>query len=83
MSPYRSVDMSWSYLFRQNIIVYGAVTNVFGFKNEYGRRYSELPDSGGFYPSAPVVPESDRFYVLGCFITLTKGRSANQLDKIE
>lgn len=83
MLPYRSLDLSWSFLYRQNIIFYGAVTNIAGFKNEYGRTYSSLPDDSGYYQSAAVQPSSDRFFVLGCFITLTRKGNANQLDKIE
>ncbi len=83
MLPYRSLDLSWSFLYRQNIIFYGAVTNVAGFKNEYGRTYASTPDVSGYYQSAAIQPSSDRFFVLGCLITLTRKGSANQLDKIE
>jgi len=83
MLPYRSLDVSWSFLYRQNIIFYGAVTNVAGFKNEFGRTYASSPDASGNYPGAVVPPSSNRFYVLGCFITLTRKGNANQLDKIE
>ena len=83
MLPYRSLDLSWSFLYRQNIILYGAVTNLAGFKNEYGRTYSSLPDASGYYQSAAIQPSSNRFFVLGCFITLTRKGNANQLDKIE
>ena len=83
MLPYRSIDLSWSFLYRQNIIVYGAVTNVTGFKNEFGRTYSSTQDDNGYYQSAAIQPSSNQFFVLGCFITLTKKGNANQLDKIE
>ncbi|HEX7585158.1 MAG TPA: TonB-dependent receptor, partial [Prolixibacteraceae bacterium] len=83
MLPYRSLDLSWSFLYRQNIIIYGAVTNVAGFKNEFGRSYASSPDVSGNYPSAAIQPSSNRFYVLACFITLTRKGNANQLDKIE
>ena len=83
MLAYRSLDLSWSFLYRQNIIVYGAVTNVLDFKNEFGQRYSNNPDANGRYPGAAIQPGSNQFYVLGCFITLTRKGNANQLDKIE
>jgi hypothetical protein len=83
MLPYRSIDLSWSFLYRKNIIFYSAVTNILGFKNEFGRRYADTPDSGGNYPSVAIAPGSDRFYVVACFITLTRKGEANQLDKIE
>jgi len=83
MLPYRSLDLSWSFLYRQNIIFYGAVTNVLDIKNEFGERYSINPDSNGRYQGAAIKPGSNQFYVLGCFITLSRKRDANQLDKIE
>jgi hypothetical protein len=83
MLPYRSLDLSWSFLYRKNIIFYGAVTNVLGFKNEYGRRYSDSPDAGGIYSSVAIQPSSNRFYVIACFITLSRKGEANQLDKNE
>ena len=83
MSAYRSLDLSWSFLYRQNIILYGAVTNLPGFKNEYGRTYADRPDADGVYNSVAVQPGSTRFFVLACFITLTRRGNANQLDKIQ
>jgi hypothetical protein len=70
-------------LYRQNIIAYAAVTNLVGFKNEFGRSYSSNPDASGNYPGDAIKPSSNQFFVLGCFITLTKNGSANQLDKID
>jgi len=83
MLPYRSLDLSWSFLYRQNIILYGAVTNVLNFKNEFGQRYSDNPDANGNYPGKAIQPSSNQFYVVGCFITLTRKGNANQLEKIE
>ncbi len=83
MLPYRSIDLSWSFLYRQNIIFYGAVTNVTGFKQDFGKRYSSAADVNGSFRGVDVGPSSSRFIVVACFITLTKGRDANQLDKIE
>jgi outer membrane cobalamin receptor len=83
MLPYRSLDFSWSFLYRQNIIFYGAVTNVLDFKNEFGQSYSNNPDTNGRYQGAAIKPSSNQFYVLGCFITLTRKGEANQLEKID
>ncbi len=80
---YHTLDVSWSFLFKPNIIFYGAVTNLPGFKQEFGRRYSETPDDSGIYRSTAIVPGSGRFYILACFITFTKKGTENQLDKIQ
>jgi hypothetical protein len=81
--PYRSVDASWSFLLRQNIILYAAVTNVFGFKQGYGNTYASIPDSQGVYRSAPITAGADRFFIVACFITLSRKGEANQVDKVE
>jgi len=80
---YRSFDVSWSFLFRQNIIFYAAVTNVFGYKQGYGNSYAIKPDADGIYRSAPIISDADRFFLLACFITLSRRGEANQIDKIE
>lgn len=81
--PYRSVDISWSFLYRPNIIIYGAVTNIFGFKQGYGNTYANVQNSEGVYRSAPIIPGANRFFLVACFITLTRKGEANQMDKIE
>ena len=81
--PYRTVDFSWSFLYRQNIIFYAAVTNIFGFKQGYGYTYASTRNSEGVYRGTAIIPGADRFFLFGCFITLSRKGEANQLDKIE
>jgi len=80
---YQSLDVSWSFLYKPNIIFYGAVTNLPGFKQEFGRRYADTPDDSGIYRSTSIIPGSGRFFVVACFITFTKKGDQNQLDKIQ
>ena len=80
--PNQSLDVNWSYLHKQNVIFYFSVSNVLGFEQEFGHKYATLPDGEGVYQSAPILPGSKRFFVLGCFITLSKNGKVNQLDKI-
>lgn len=80
---YQTLDLSWSFLYRQNIIIYAAVTNLPGFKQEFGRRYADQPDQEGIFRSMAIEPGSDRFYVIAILITLTKKGTENQLDKIQ
>jgi hypothetical protein len=80
---YQTLDISWSFLYKPNIIFYGAVNNVPGYKQEFGRRYSNVPDDSGIYRSTSIIPGSGRFFILGCFITFTKKGDQNQLDKIQ
>ena len=71
-----------SFVYRQHIINYVAATTSFGLKQEYGLRFSENADEFGIYKSTPIVPGANRFFIIGCFITLTKKGKLNQLDKI-
>ncbi len=80
---YQTLDISWSFLYRPNIIFYGAVNNVPGFKQEFGRRYANVPDDSGIYRSTSIIPGSGRFFILACFITFTKKGDKNQLEKIQ
>jgi hypothetical protein len=80
--PYQSLDVNWSYLHKQNVIFYFSVSNVLGFEQKFGHKYATLPDGEGVYRSAPILPGSKRFFILGCFITLSKNGKVNQLDKI-
>lgn len=82
LPAYTSVDLNWSYLFKQNIIFYASISNLLGYENVYGYQYSPEPDPQGYYAASPILPPAKRFFFVGCFITLTKKGEANQLDKI-
>ncbi len=81
--PYQTLDINITYLHRENIIFYAAITNVLGFKQDYGERFAMQPNAEGYYAGEPIIPGSNRFFVLACFITLSKRGDLNQLDKIE
>jgi hypothetical protein len=81
--PFHSLDVNLSYLHRENIIFYLGITNLPGFKQVYGNRFADTPGENGTYASEPVVPGADRFFVVACFITLSKRGDLNQLDKIQ
>ncbi|MBE9511223.1 MAG: TonB-dependent receptor [Bacteroidetes bacterium] len=83
MTPYRTLNVNWSFLCRQNVIIYASISNVTGFKQEYGYNYASFANDEGFYESVPIISDAKRFYFIGCFITLTKRGEANQLDKLE
>lgn len=80
--PYHTLDLNWSFLYRENIIFYAGVSNVLGFKQEFGYSYAQIPDQDGIYQSQAIVPGADRFFVIACFITLSNRGDKNQLDKI-
>ncbi|MFT4678198.1 MAG: hypothetical protein ACI84C_001995 [Flavobacteriales bacterium] len=82
LKAYNSLNMNVSFLFRQNIIFFASATNIMGFKNEFGYTFSSAQNSQGDYSKEAIVPGADRFFFIGCFITLSKNSDLNQLDKI-
>jgi outer membrane receptor for ferrienterochelin and colicin len=81
--PFHSLDVNLSYLHRENIIFYFGITNLPGFRQEYGNRFADKPDQDGIYASEPIVPGAERFFVVACFITLSKRGDLNQMEKIQ
>ena len=79
---YRSLNANWSFLLKQHVIIYATVSNLLGTEQQFGYRYASMPDEGGFYHSAPIQPGAKRWFLVGCFITLSKDKEINQLDKI-
>ena len=79
---YQSLNINWSYLLKQHVIIYASVSNLLGSDQQFGYKYASIPDENGIYRSAPILPEAKRWFLLGCFITLSKNREINQLDKI-
>jgi len=80
--PYHSLNMNWSLLLKQNVIFYFTVSNILGYEQDFGRSYARTPDANGIYASKPVLPGAKRWYLIGCFITLSRDGELNQLDKI-
>ncbi len=79
---YQSLNMNWSFLLKQHIIIYASVSNILGSEQQYGYKYASIPDEEGIYQSAPIMPGAKRWFLIGCFITLSKNKEINQLDKI-
>jgi hypothetical protein len=80
--PYHSLNMNWSLLLRQNVIMYFTVSNILGYDQQFGYSYASTPGPDGIYNSKPILPGAKRWFLVGCFITLSKDKSINQLDKI-
>jgi hypothetical protein len=82
LNSYRNLSVSWTFLYRQNIIFYTSLTNVFGFKNEYGYEFKDQTNTEGVYEKQAITPGADRFFFIGCFVTLSKDKKVNQVDKV-
>jgi len=79
---YQTLDLNWSFLYRQNIIFYASISNIAGFKQHFGYSYSDTPNREGFFESTAILPSAKRFYLIACFITLSRKGDLNQMDKI-
>ena len=79
---YRSLNANWSYLLKQHVIIYASVSNLLGTEHQFGYKYASIPNEAGIYRSAPVLPGARRWFLIGCFITLSRDKEINQLDKI-
>ena len=79
---FSNLSLSWSYLPRQNLIFHFACTNVLGRENVFGYQYSSKANSSGQFASAPIGQGAKRFFFIGMFLTLSKDKSANQLNNL-
>jgi hypothetical protein len=79
MTPLHSrLDLSWSYLPVQWIVIHGGCQNVLGRKNIYGYEYSKIrPDL-----RKAITAADDRFVFIGVFITLSRSKTANRLKSL-
>jgi len=79
---YQSLNINWSYLLKPHVIIYVTASNLLGSEQHFGYKYASVPDENGAYLSAPILPGAKRWFLIGCFITLSKDKDINQLDKI-
>jgi hypothetical protein len=79
VTPYHNrLDVSWSYLPKQWLIVHFGCQNVLGRKNIYGYEYSEI--NPGL--RSEITASSKRFVFAGVFITFSKTKELNQLKSL-
>ena len=78
-TPFRNrLDVSWSFLPRQWIVIHAACQNVMGTENIYGYEYSKT--QAGVRQA--VTNPDKRFFFLGVFITFSRDKNLNQLKDL-
>jgi hypothetical protein len=78
-TPFRSrLDLSWSYLPKQWIVIHFGCQNVLGKKNIYGYEYSKITPG----VRRGITAAYSRFYVVGIFITFSRSKILNQLKSL-
>ncbi|WP_323821532.1 TonB-dependent receptor [Algoriphagus sp. C2-6-M1] len=79
---YQSLSFSWSYLPKPNLIIHLACTNVLGRDNVFTYSYAADPNEDGVFESLPIGQPAPRFLFLGIFLTLSKDKTANNLNNL-
>lgn len=79
---FQNLSLSWSYLPKPNMIIHLACTNVLGRDNVFGYTFSPKTNSQGNFESIPQGQVAPRFLFLGIFLTLSKDKTANQLNNL-
>jgi hypothetical protein len=79
---YQALGLGWSYLPRPNLILHLACSNVLGRENIFSYQYTKEADANGHYDSMPLGQGAPRFLFLGIFLTLSKDKTANQLNNL-
>jgi hypothetical protein len=72
-SSYNDISMNATYLtkiFRQEAVIHLNITNLLGFNNIYGYRFSNTPDEEGIYSSKTVIPFAKRQAVVVLLLSL-------------
>ena len=79
---FQSLSLSWSYLPKPYLIIHFACNNVLGRDNRFGYQYANQANEEGVFASSPIMQGAPRFLFLGVFLTLSKDKSANQLNNL-
>ena len=79
---FRDLSLSWSYLPKPHLIIHLACSNVLGRDNIFGYTFSPTPNESSNFARLPIRQTGPRFLFLGIFITLSKDKSANQLNNL-
>ena len=79
---FQNLSLSWSYLPKPNLIIHLACTNVLGRDNVFGYTFSPKANSQGIFESIPQGQVAPRFLFLGIFLTLSKDKTANNLNNL-
>ncbi|RPA67454.1 TonB-dependent receptor [Cyclobacteriaceae bacterium YHN15] len=79
---FQDLSLSWSYLAKPNLIIHLACSNVLGRDNIFGYQYANEPNENGVYEGNPIKLQAPRFLFLGIFLTLSKDKSANNLNNL-
>ncbi|EMR03613.1 TonB-dependent receptor [Cesiribacter andamanensis] len=78
----QNLSLNWAFLWKQNLILYTAATNVLGGGDALSYRYAAEPGANGQFQEQAVGPSAKRFLFIGLFYTLSHDKQKNQLDQL-
>jgi hypothetical protein len=79
---FSSLNLSWSYLPRPNLIFHIELTNALGRENILGYQYGNTANSNGSFQEMAIPQSAKRFLFIGVFYTLSNDKKANQLNNL-
>jgi len=79
---FSSLNLSWSYLPKPNLIFHVEITNALGRDNIFGYQYSANANPNGTYNEMAIPQSAKRFIFIGVFYTLSGDKKANQLNNL-
>lgn len=79
---FNSLSLNWAYLLSPQKILYFSVNNVLGFNNINGYQYSNTQDVNGNFSRRNLRPNTDQFFFVGFFWTISEKGTDNQLDNL-
>jgi len=69
--PYQDLSLNAAYLTRiagNFTILYVSASNIPGFEQNFGFRYSNTPNDNGLFTASPIEPPAKRFFFIGLFM---------------
>jgi outer membrane cobalamin receptor len=79
---FNSLSFNWAYLIDKQKILYFAVSNVLGTRNIFGYNYANEMDMSGVFQREAILPNTDQFFFVGFFWTLSDDKKSNQLNNL-
>jgi hypothetical protein len=78
-TPFRNrLDISWSYLPTNWIVIHFGCQNVLGYQNIYGYEYSKTNADA----KRAITASDKRFLILAAFFTFSKSKTVNELKNL-
>ena len=79
---YTALNANWAYLISPQKILYFSVSNVLGTKNINGYQYADQANSAGTFDRRALTPNTDSFFFVGLFWTISDNKKDNQLNNL-